>query len=181
MTPDFSSHAPYTWRDFLRQPNPVAAALMSKMQIAESDRPKVKAECLRLLVTLRLDPAKTALISGFVDTYLRLNAVEESQFKAELKQFDLLEEERTMEIITSWMERGIEQGLQQGLERGCEREISLVLRLLDRRLGEVDSQLCDRICLLPLDDIEALGEALLDFETEADLIAWLSQYSDKEA
>ncbi|PPT04967.1 putative cytoplasmic protein [Geitlerinema sp. FC II] len=169
------------WRDFLRQPNPVAAALMSKMQIAESDRPKVKAECLRLLVTLRLDPAKTALISGFVDTYLRLNAVEQSQFKAELKQFDLLEEERTMEIITSWMERGIEQGLQQGLERGREREISLVLRLLDRRLGEVDSQLCDRIRLLPLDDIEALGEALLDFETEADLIAWLSQYSDKEA
>ncbi|MBP0004458.1 MAG: hypothetical protein J7642_12205 [Cyanobacteria bacterium SBC] len=79
------------WRDFLRQPNPIAAALMSKMQIAQIDRLKVKAECLRLLVTLRLDPAKTALISGFVDAYLRLNAVEESRFEAELEQFDLLE------------------------------------------------------------------------------------------
>jgi hypothetical protein len=28
------------WRDFLGQPNPVAAALMSKMQIAESERPE---------------------------------------------------------------------------------------------------------------------------------------------
>jgi hypothetical protein len=59
------------WRDFLNQQNPVAAALMAKMQIAAEDRPKVKAECLRILATLRLDAAKTRLVSGFVDTYLR--------------------------------------------------------------------------------------------------------------
>jgi Putative transposase, YhgA-like len=61
------------WRDFLNQQNPVAAALISKMRIDEADRPQVKVECLRLLATLRLDPARTQLISGFVDTYLRLN------------------------------------------------------------------------------------------------------------
>jgi hypothetical protein len=44
------------WRDYLDQPNPVAAALMAKMKIAPEDRPKVKAECLRLMVTLKLDP-----------------------------------------------------------------------------------------------------------------------------
>ncbi|MFW6360042.1 MAG: Rpn family recombination-promoting nuclease/putative transposase, partial [Chroococcales cyanobacterium] len=59
------------WRTFLRQPNPVAAALMAKMQIAPEDRPRVKLECLRMLATLQLDPARTQLISGFVDTYLR--------------------------------------------------------------------------------------------------------------
>jgi hypothetical protein len=48
------------WRDYIDRPNPVAAALMAKMNIAKPDRPKVKAECLRLLVTLRLDPAKPA-------------------------------------------------------------------------------------------------------------------------
>jgi hypothetical protein len=46
------------WRDYIDRPNPVAAALMSKMKIAKRDRPNVKAECLRLLVTLKLDPAK---------------------------------------------------------------------------------------------------------------------------
>jgi hypothetical protein len=56
------------WRDYLHRSNPMAAALMSKMRIAPVDRPKVKAECLRLLVTLCLDPARTRLISGFVDT-----------------------------------------------------------------------------------------------------------------
>ena len=54
------------------------------MKIAKCDRPKVKAECLRLLVTLQLDPAKTRLISKFVDTYLQLNAQEEQTFQAEV-------------------------------------------------------------------------------------------------
>ena len=31
------------WRDFLDKPNPVASALMAKMDIAPKDRPKVKA------------------------------------------------------------------------------------------------------------------------------------------
>jgi hypothetical protein len=64
------------WRDFLQQPNPVAAALMAKMQIDPVDRPRVKAECLRLLVTLKLDLARMQLISGFVDTYLTLTVDE---------------------------------------------------------------------------------------------------------
>jgi hypothetical protein len=54
------------WRDFLRQQNPVASALMAKMNIVVEDRPKVKFECLRLLATLRLDPARMQLISGFI-------------------------------------------------------------------------------------------------------------------
>ena len=60
------------WRDFLRQQNPVASALMAKMNIAPEDRPRVKSECLRLLATLRLDSARVQMISGFIDTYLRL-------------------------------------------------------------------------------------------------------------
>ena len=47
------------WRAYLRQPNPMAAALMAKMRIEPQDRPKVKVECLRLLATLtaQRDPA----------------------------------------------------------------------------------------------------------------------------
>jgi hypothetical protein len=43
----------------------------------------VKFECLRLLATLRLDPGRMKLISGFIDTYLRLSAEEEQLFPAE--------------------------------------------------------------------------------------------------
>jgi predicted transposase YdaD len=97
------------WRDYLNRRNPVAAALMSKMRIAESDRPKVKAECLRLLVTLKLDPARTRLISKFVDDYLRLNAKEEQTFQAEIDTMDLEQKEAIMQATTSWEEKGIEK------------------------------------------------------------------------
>jgi predicted transposase YdaD len=97
------------WRDYIHQPNPVAAALMAKMQIAKSDRPKVKAECLRLLVTLRLDPAKTRLVSKFIDTYLCLNGSEEQVFQAEVGKMELVQKERIMETLTSWEKKGMEQ------------------------------------------------------------------------
>ena len=70
------------WRDFLKQQNPIAAALMAKMKIPKSDRPIVKAQCLRLLVSLKLNPAKMQLISSFIDSYLRLNQPEEQIFNS---------------------------------------------------------------------------------------------------
>jgi hypothetical protein len=97
------------WRDYLNQPNPVAAALMAKMKIAKNDRPKVKAECLRLLVTLKLDPAKTRLISKFVDTYLRLNVNEDRVFQVEIDKMGLRQKEEIMEVMTSWEEKGMEK------------------------------------------------------------------------
>ncbi|CCI14543.1 hypothetical protein MICAE_3030002 [Microcystis aeruginosa PCC 9806] len=59
------------WRDFLNQPNPVASALMARMNIAEKERAKVKAECLRLLITLRLDSARMQLISVLPNLHCR--------------------------------------------------------------------------------------------------------------
>lgn len=84
------------WRDYLNQPNPVAAALMAKIEIAKADRPKVKAECLRVLVTLKLNPAKTQLSSKFVDTYLRLDVNEEQLFQAEIDTMDKIQKEAIM-------------------------------------------------------------------------------------
>ena len=159
------------WRDFLQQQNPVAAALMAKMKIQPKERAKVKAECLRLLATLRLDPARMQLISGFVDTYLRLNEEEEAIFKAEIDTIGLVEEEQVMEIVTSWMERGINQGLRQGIER----EFALVLRQVNRRFGGLNPTLEAQIRDLSIEQVEDLGEALFDFQTEADLVNWLNR------
>ncbi|MGL4499051.1 MAG: Rpn family recombination-promoting nuclease/putative transposase, partial [Planktothrix sp.] len=92
------------WRNFLNQPNPVAAALMAKMDFKPEERVRVKLECLRMLVTLQLNPAKIELISGFIDTYLRLNTTEEQALNTELEQANLVEKEQIMEIVTSWME-----------------------------------------------------------------------------
>lgn len=147
------------WRDFLHQPNPVAAALMAKMQMAPEDRPRVKAECLRVLATLRLDSARTRLVSGFIDTYLRLNEAEEQLFTEEIGKLEAVEQEQVMEITTSWGERA---------------ERSLILRLLNRRVGEVREPLKTQIEASPIAQLEQLGEALLDFSNLSDLERWLT-------
>jgi predicted transposase/invertase (TIGR01784 family) len=84
--------------------------LMAKMNIPTSERPQVKAECLRLLTTLRLDPARMQLISGFVDVYLDLNTAENELFNATIDRMGLTEQEEYMEIVTSWKREGIQEG-----------------------------------------------------------------------
>ncbi|MBC6431925.1 flagellar assembly protein H [Nostoc sp. HG1] len=112
-----------SWRDFLTQPNPVAAALMSKMNISKQERPQVKAECLRLLATLKLDPARMQLISGFVDTYLRLDDTEKQVFQTAISTMGLDEQEEIMEIVTSWQQEALEKVAVNLLREGIAAEV----------------------------------------------------------
>ncbi len=85
---------------------------MAKMKIAKDDRPKVKAECLRLMVTLKLDPARSRLISKFVDIYLQLDVKEKRAFQAEIARLELNQKEQIMETMTSWEREGLEKATQ---------------------------------------------------------------------
>ncbi len=138
------------------------------MRIDPDDRPKVKAECLRILTTLKLDPARTQLISGFVDTYLRLNRQEIEQFQAEIGRMDLVQQEQIMQLTTSWKEEGILEGRQQG-------QLQLVLRLLARRVGDLPEATIAQIQQLSIAQRESLGDALLDFSSFEDLTHWFQQ------
>ncbi len=75
-----------------------------------------------------------------------------------------------MQIVTSWMQQGLEQGEKQG-------KLKLLMRLLNRRLGEISPQLMGRIENLSTSELENLGEALLDFSSVADLEAWFENLS----
>ncbi len=154
------------WQDFVNQHNPVASALMAKMQMNVTERPQVKLASLQLLTTLGLNPAQVQLISGFIDTYLQFNSEEEVVFQEQIASIEPKEQEKVMEIVTSWMRKGIEQGEKQG-------ELKLLMRLLNHRLGEINPQLKGRIENLSTPELENLGEALLDFSSVADLEAWL--------
>ncbi|MBC6431089.1 DUF4351 domain-containing protein [Nostoc sp. HG1] len=71
-------------------------------------------------------------------------------------------------------EQAKEEGRQEGRQEG---EKDLVLRLLNRRIGEIDALLIERITGLSIEQLENLGEALLDFSRITDLEAWLNQQS----
>jgi hypothetical protein len=153
------------WRAFVNQPNPVASALMARMKIRKSDRAGVKAQCLRLLATLRLEPAKSRLISRFVDAYLRLNDQEMRIFDQTLETLPVDERKTVMSYTTSWEEQGIKRGLEMGLQRGREEGLEQGLRsglqVAARRLfGERAQRLLEQLKDCDLSRLERLQERL---------------------
>ncbi|TRT76709.1 MAG: DUF4351 domain-containing protein, partial [Microcystis sp. M_OC_Ca_00000000_S217Cul] len=78
------------------------------------------------------------------------------------------EERKFIMRLAPLYEQDREAAIQQG-------EANLVLRLLKRRFGELPPHITETIQKLSVEKLEDLGEALLDFETQADLINWLNQ------
>lgn len=64
--------------------------------------------------------------------------------------------------------------LSEGEVKGRQEEgASLVLRLLNRRVGMVSEEMQGKIRSPSILQVEALGEALLDFTNTADLDGWM--------
>jgi predicted transposase YdaD len=55
----------------------------------------------------------------------------------------------------------------------AEEAITLILRLLNRRLGEISSEVEAQVKVLPLMKLEELHDVASDFGQMSDLIGWL--------
>ena len=62
--------------------------------------------------------------------------------------------------------------LQKGEQKG---EVKFCLMLLNQRFGEIDSEILERVKILPVEQLENLGAALFNISEVADLITWLNQ------
>ena len=111
-----------------------------------------------------------------------------------LERLPLLTREDLMEIATipakdlrhtrvaqEWIEEGRLEGRLEGEAQGEARgralgEATVTLRLLSRRCGPLSEATSGCIQALPLEQLEALAEALLDFSGPADLAAWLEEH-----
>jgi hypothetical protein len=165
-----------SWKDYLAHPNPVSAALMSLMGVKKEDRWRVKLECLRMLVSLKLDHKKMRFLSGFIDNYLRLSAQEMLIFTQETVKLNAVERGKVMEMTTSWKEEGLKEGIQIGRQEGRqEGQLLLVERLLRRRCGAMPKTVKAKLQELSSDRLEKLADALLDFKSAEDLETWLYQ------
>jgi flagellar biosynthesis/type III secretory pathway protein FliH len=72
------------------------------------------------------------------------------------------------------MEKGMKKGVEEGVKQGQQKQAqSLVLRMLRKRLGTLEEHVQNRIMQLPVEQLEELAEALLDFASPSDLTAWL--------
>ena len=117
--------------------------------------------CTQLLAGLVFEPE-------LIRQFLRREDMRESAIYQEIL------EEGLQEGRQRGIEQGLEQGIEQGIEQGRQSELRLVIRLLTRRLGSINSQLQSRLQELSLAQLENLGEVLLDFVSEADLMNWLN-------
>lgn len=114
--------------------------------------------------------ASTAVLSGlvlerkFIQRVLRREIMKESVIYQEWRAEALAE--------------GRAEGRAEALVEGLQRERLLVLRQLTRRLGDLPPEVMQQLENLPIETIEALGEALLDFSTIGDLLVWLDQLTE---
>ncbi|WP_156857335.1 transposase [Oceanobacillus sp. AG] len=130
------------WRDYILSENPVAAALMSEMGYQEKEKVQVKKEFLRMMVKMKLNPAKQRIVYGFFETYLKLTTEQEEQLMKEIEE--LPEAERILEIPISYEEKGKEIGkkevamemLRKGLDINLIAEVTYLDKEEIKRLKE---------------------------------------------
>jgi hypothetical protein len=110
-------------------------------------------------------------VFNFVDWVLGLPKPLEIEFWRELKAY---EEGRKVPYITSVERIGYERGIEEGAELKAR---SLLLRMLDRKVGSIPSQILAQINGLSIAQLDSLGDALLDFTSIDDLTGWLDDQS----
>ncbi len=74
--------------------------------------------------------------------------------------------------------RAAQEWLAEGRQEGRQDEAAaMTLRLLNRRCGSLSEATTGQIQALPLEQLEALADALLDFQGPANLATWLAANS----
>lgn len=69
-----------------------------------------------------------------------------------------------------------QKGERQGERKGRQEEaFQFLTRQINRRFGEIDSSIVEKIRLLSTEQLETLGEEFIDFSEVNDLITWLEQ------
>ncbi|MCL1462921.1 Rpn family recombination-promoting nuclease/putative transposase [Argonema galeatum] len=125
---------------------------------------------LRKAPDLEIVPQKMAIVPEIDKAFAianRINlSVEELDDLEKREQF-VREQKGSIEFSR---EKGREEGLVEGIQTG---QLTLVQRLLRRRFGEITDEILNRLEQLSSDDLMALGDAIFDFSSLADLVAWL--------
>lgn len=154
------------WTELKASPNPFATVVMAHLKAQETKRHANQRKEWKLSLIRRLYEAgysRREVVNPFkfIDWVMILPEGVKQAFWVELKAY---EEERRVPYITSVEEIGFERG-----------QRSLILRLITRKVGEILDAARSHIDTLAIAQLEALGEALLNFANLPDLEAWLGE------
>jgi len=158
------------WEELEQSENPFAVVVQGHLTAQQTRGDAQGRLQQKLALTKRLyergyNKQQVVGLYRFLDWLLRLPEELAAEFDDKLSEY---EEEQKMQYVTSIERRGIAKGLQMGAAE-------ITLRLLQRRFGPIDEAMQAHIRALPLEQLEALSEALLDFAAPSDLERWLQQ------
>ena len=164
------------WNELETTQNPFAIVVMAHLKTKETkkdlqSRKEWKFRLTRMLYERDYERQDIMNMFRFLDWILELPDALKQEFKADLKRY---EQEKQMPYITSIERMGIEEGLQQGRQEGRqEGQRSTLLRQLNRKLGLLPESTIAQISQLSTEQLDELGDALLDFQRLEDLSTWL--------
>jgi predicted transposase/invertase (TIGR01784 family) len=114
--------------------------------------------------------AATAVLAG-----LALNQENIKNILGELNMREsVIYQEWRAEALQEGIQVGRQEGIQEGRKEGLNRQVNLIIRQLQRRVQPISPEQLDKIRALPITQVEALAEALLDFRSASDLSDWLN-------
>ena len=151
-------------------PTPLLAnpALLPLATLAKTDSPNALLEQVVAQVDMSEEPRQRGNLSACVAVLAGLRF--EENLIRQLFREEIMQESVIYQQI---LQKGLQQGLQQGKQ---EEASSLIVRQLTRRFGTVNSQNQEQIQALSINQLEELGEALLDFSSVTDLFSWLDEH-----
>ncbi len=154
---------------YVMMANPAALALSARMNFRAEGRMGQIRDFLRTLMRVPLVERVSDVVTEFFFAYQPIGSREALQLPEEIAKVESTEmRDRIMEVYNPWIKAGIEQGILKG-------EVDLVLRQLGWRFGALSDSEEGSIRDLPIEKIDALAEALLDFTSRDDLAAWLGR------
>ena len=128
----------------------------------------------QLLQRARTEIADSSVARDIIDL---LETVLVSKFaqlsREEIQAMFLLSDIKQTRVYQEAKQEGRQEGRQEGERTG---EVRLVLRLLSKRVGIISDRSIEIINSLTLEQLDDLGDALLDFGNIADLDNWLRSH-----
>jgi predicted transposase/invertase (TIGR01784 family) len=142
------------------------------MQLIVADSGNTVAQAQTLLSRTRSRDQTNPQIAAIIELIETIIVYKFPQLsREEIEQMLGLSELRATKVYQEALQEGRQEGILKGEKKG---EARLVLRLLTRRIGNIPVDLQSQIQALSLEQLESLGEALLDFSTLSDLEAWFT-------
>ncbi len=167
------------WDELEASRNPFALAVMAHLRVKQAHGDNLRKFAWKRELIFRLyergyTRQEIYAFFRFLDWVMSLSPELEEKLKTDIDQY---KEGKRMPYISTWERLVKEDGRVEGIEQGTR---NILLRLLQRKFGDINAGDQARIAELPLSQLDKLSEALLDFTNAQQLTTWLNRHTRRK-